>query len=364
MLRILFVYSRNFPEISYQQGMHELLANIIYLVDGEKLINSESDPDPLVFFLDARYVEQDSYILFSQLMKFTRDSFMIEPEIDDDQNVTCTCDVVAKCHEIQNVILKDKDPALYEHLCQVNIEPQIYALRWIRLILGREFNLEDLLVLWDAIFAYNNNLELLRFLCAALLIHLRTRLLGESTTVCLRVLFQCPRLLEVSELISQALLLASGGHLLPQVSVSSSKDPVPQKRTAHNTLAHSSRSLPVLSHPSNHKETKTQTMTTARFAKRTTPPPPPPRSNSATQLIKRTEKEANADLICHILETNALQKRMSDRLEPIIASLQQELVKSQLSNIHVSDSLLMAIANLKQIKDILAGLLPDPHCPH
>ena len=33
------------------------------------------------------------------------------------------------------------------------VEPQLYMMKWIRLLLGREFHLEDVLLLWDAIFA-------------------------------------------------------------------------------------------------------------------------------------------------------------------------------------------------------------------
>ena len=39
--------------------------------------------------------------------------------------------------------------------CLVSIEPQLYALRWLRLLMGREFELEDLLQLWDALFAHS-----------------------------------------------------------------------------------------------------------------------------------------------------------------------------------------------------------------
>ena len=37
MLRVLFVYSKLHPSVSYKQGMHELLAPFIYLLDRNKL---------------------------------------------------------------------------------------------------------------------------------------------------------------------------------------------------------------------------------------------------------------------------------------------------------------------------------------
>jgi len=62
------------------------------------------------------------------------------------------------------------------------------------------------------------------------------------------------------------------------------------------------------------------------------------------------------------------QTHMSQRLERIIFSLQKEIVEksdSELSNL-VSinrDSLLVSIAELKQVKDILSGLLPEHLTP-
>jgi hypothetical protein len=36
----------------------------------------------------------------------------------------------------------------------LGIEPQLYALRWVRLMFGREFHFADVLTLWDAILAW------------------------------------------------------------------------------------------------------------------------------------------------------------------------------------------------------------------
>lgn len=45
--------------------------------------------------------------------------------------------------------------------------------RWLRLLFGREFPLQDLLVLWDAIFAVGNQFELTNFIVVAMLIRIR-----------------------------------------------------------------------------------------------------------------------------------------------------------------------------------------------
>jgi hypothetical protein len=38
----------------------------------------------------------------------------------------------------------------------MEIEPQVYGIRWFRLLFGREFELPDLLVVWDTIFLLDN----------------------------------------------------------------------------------------------------------------------------------------------------------------------------------------------------------------
>lgn len=45
--------------------------------------------------------------------------------------------------------------------------------RWLRLLFGREFQLLDLLVLWDAIFAEGEHFELTNFIVVAMLISIR-----------------------------------------------------------------------------------------------------------------------------------------------------------------------------------------------
>ena len=62
----------------------------------------------------------------------------------------------------------------------LGIEPQFYALRWIRLLCGREFHIEDVIVLWDGLFADSAALTLVDHVCLAMLIFLRPNLVGND----------------------------------------------------------------------------------------------------------------------------------------------------------------------------------------
>jgi TBC1 domain family protein 5 len=75
MINILFCYARQFPAICYRQGMHEILAPLIFVLhcDHQSLThiqeetNSKLDPI-LVDVLYPHFIEEDSYYLFCQIM--------------------------------------------------------------------------------------------------------------------------------------------------------------------------------------------------------------------------------------------------------------------------------------------------------
>ena len=71
-------------------------------------------------------------------------------------------------------------------LCQTWLEAQIVVFllprlyyiiiifsRWIRLLFGREFPMQDLLVLWDAIFADGIGFDLVDYIFVAMLLYIR-----------------------------------------------------------------------------------------------------------------------------------------------------------------------------------------------
>lgn len=45
--------------------------------------------------------------------------------------------------------------------------------RWIRLLFGREFPFDELLMLWDKLFAEDPSLELVDMICVAMLLRIR-----------------------------------------------------------------------------------------------------------------------------------------------------------------------------------------------
>ncbi|KAL9641970.1 hypothetical protein ABK040_004027 [Willaertia magna] len=254
--RLLFIWSKENQTTSYRQGIHELLAPILLVVyrDAQnlesidpKLIQDENNKEEenqsfyhkcLFQLLDRTYLEHDSYILFERVMIKMAPFFAVKsennPKITKNVNMPATIGVIGPnekigstksdtvyetpiykiCHKIQYTILEKKDPDLYSHLIRIGIEPTLYLLRWVRLLFGREFHIDDVLILWDAIFADSGGfnsfetcdfLSLVEHIAISMLHYIRSHLLSGDQSQCLRRLMKYPPVEDVHIFVEQAL---------------------------------------------------------------------------------------------------------------------------------------------------------------
>ncbi|KAG8332505.1 TBC1 domain, member 5 [Homalodisca vitripennis] len=74
---------------------------------------------------------------------------------------------------IKEHLLAPLDPELHQHLQQMDVTLALFGIRWLRLLFGREFPLQDLLVLWDAVFAEGNMFQLVNYIVVAMLMAIR-----------------------------------------------------------------------------------------------------------------------------------------------------------------------------------------------
>jgi Rab-GTPase-TBC domain len=170
MLRVLFVYAKQNPQLGYKQGMHEILAPVIWitwndalnlteladaeeaerraaaeamLAEQEQKQKAESDSDskdleeessssvPVVEkgqeslesgvldLLDSEYIEHDSYVLFAQIMQRIKSWFVTtvdpgsNPNDGSPKNNNADMDtltpVVLRCHHIHHNVLQHVD---------------------------------------------------------------------------------------------------------------------------------------------------------------------------------------------------------------------------------------------------------------
>ncbi|VDK26371.1 unnamed protein product [Anisakis simplex] len=89
------------------------------------------------------------------------------------QDTGPTSELIQKLRSINNDILAVIDPVLHAHLMKLDIAPQLFGIRWIRLLFGREFPVHDLLFVWDAILAHQPILSLVDYIFVAMLEQIR-----------------------------------------------------------------------------------------------------------------------------------------------------------------------------------------------
>lgn len=67
-------------------------------------------------------------------------------------------------------LLKEKDEAIWQRLKDQHIYPQYYSFRWLTLLLSQEFELPDVVRLWDSIFADPKRYDFLVQICCAMIV--------------------------------------------------------------------------------------------------------------------------------------------------------------------------------------------------
>ncbi|XP_034016498.1 TBC1 domain family member 5 isoform X2 [Thalassophryne amazonica] len=223
---ILFCYARENEQLLYKQGMHELLAPIVFVLhcDHQAFQHASETASPseeMKCLLNPLYLEHDAYAMFSQLMETAEPWFSIfEREIRKGKEEMLTSipfarpqdtgppvAIVTKVNRIQDHLVKKHDVELHMHLTRLEIAPQIYGIRWVRLLFGREFPLQDLLVVWDALFADSITLDLVDYVFVAMLLYIRDALIASNFQTCLGLLMHYPPVGDINALLQKALFL-------------------------------------------------------------------------------------------------------------------------------------------------------------
>ncbi|KAL5836326.1 hypothetical protein ACOSQ4_015823 [Xanthoceras sorbifolium] len=300
--RILLLWCLRHPECGYRQGMHELLAPLLYVLhvdlerlsqvrkehedhftdkfdglsfhendltynfDFKKFLDSMEDEmgshgnsakvsslneldqeiQTIVLLSDAygaegelgivlseKFMEHDAYCMFDALMSGAHGSVAMAdffaPSVADCTSLPPVIEASAALYHLLSVV----DSSLHSHLVELGVEPQYFALRWLRVLFGREFSIGDLLLVWDEIFAsdnsrLNNGAEndegssfgilssprgaLIAAIAVSMMLYLRSSLLAtENATSCLQRLLNFPENTDLQKIIGKAKSLQALG---------------------------------------------------------------------------------------------------------------------------------------------------------
>ncbi|KAF9005602.1 rab-GTPase-TBC domain-containing protein [Cyathus striatus] len=212
---ILFLYSSTHPSIGYRQGMHELLAPLYYAVsyDAMQVTPQDGIYPELQELCSKTWISADAWALFEAVMRgvsqwyewkepmpsLSRAKDPLSPlathvhlHVSEGGIEPYVAPIVKACIRIQSDLLASTDPQLCKALQKTGIEPQIYGIRWLRMLFTREFAMADAMKIWDGLFASDPTLELAQWICVAMLIRVRNFLIPGDYSTQLTTLLRYP----------------------------------------------------------------------------------------------------------------------------------------------------------------------------
>ena len=249
LLNILFIWSRENEEVSYRQGMNELLAILIlcfypyyfFFEDKKKIskediikylnINDEKEKNKYItqiynYFHDEEEIECDLFFTFDSLMKKGMKN-LFDPKIlqksendyklyelfsdifKDDIEEEKSTYISRRCFLIINEKLKILDEELFLYFKKLDINCGAFLQKWLRCIFSREFELNEVFILWDIILVqdYINeknqkySLLFMDCVCLSMIIRIRNRILKRDQNDCFTLLFKYPHLNDIKDII-------------------------------------------------------------------------------------------------------------------------------------------------------------------
>ena len=147
LTRILFTYSSIIQDVSYHQGMNEILAPIYYSFSYDKLYLEEKEED----------IEADSFWSFYFLLHGIKNNFE-----EDQEGLFYKSEILNEC-------LKIIDENIYNKLMEKNVKCEFFCLRWFIVLFGQDFDMGDVLRIWDFVFSCENKNELLFYVCLSVI---------------------------------------------------------------------------------------------------------------------------------------------------------------------------------------------------
>jgi TBC1 domain family member 5 len=139
IIDVLFIYCKLNPKSGgYRQGMHELLAPVIYVVDQDAIDLASIDPESaddvaMGDVLDSAFVEHDASAIFSRIMDRAQSFYEVKDPISKSVYAATTgreeaSAIVEKSRYIHEICLAKVDPELANHLKSIEILPQIFLM--------------------------------------------------------------------------------------------------------------------------------------------------------------------------------------------------------------------------------------------
>ena len=220
---ILKLFAKNHKDISYKQGMNEVLSVLIYVMypyyiksSVNKYTNEIIDKwvkDPMTnfkeiyeFFHDESELENDLYCLMENLMvKCGLAKFFDDPGKETNQ-------VPYLIKRAKSIVIKklgQQDREIYLHFINQNLDSACVFQRWLKCLFKREFPIKNVCLIWDAILANeaetnSGDLFFIDYVVIAMILNIKYDLLKRDNNEMFEILLHYPEVTPFSTLLTMA----------------------------------------------------------------------------------------------------------------------------------------------------------------
>ena len=137
LLDILFIYCKLNADIGYRQGMHEILAPIVWVISrdaidlqkNEEGSDTSGDDHLILSLLSQKYVEHDAFTIFGIVMQTAKSFYEAASSISQrGTSGSGNSAIVERSQKIHEQYLQTVDLELATHLTAIDILPQIFVM--------------------------------------------------------------------------------------------------------------------------------------------------------------------------------------------------------------------------------------------
>ena len=176
MTYVLFIYSKNYPNYGYKQGMNDICAVFLYILYKDYRLTSKFLKDDLtflyyIFHSNNDFIENDLYIFYSNFMNKGLSELYLYSKIKEnnlskiplEKKINLTKEEIYSIEDSQinkriyflfYKLLQNFDIPLYNEMIN-RVQPELFMFKWYICFLTREFPINKVVHLWDIIFAYD-----------------------------------------------------------------------------------------------------------------------------------------------------------------------------------------------------------------
>lgn len=248
LINVLFIYCKNNLVLGYIQGMNEIIG-VLFEVIYQKIPINETfikDNNSFLYYIiygNSYFLEADLYTMFCRIMNKALFYFFSYSnkelcsnklsKLSQGEKIMLTkekikesgdSEIKKRIYSLFYIELKEYDKSIYNSIAHI-IEPDLFLLRWMLCLFTREYELDKVIQLWDAIFAFEfcqfhykeirKNIEPIHiyfadFICLSMIHYLKKDIVNnKDNTMILFKLMHFPTKVNLEDIIDKAIEISN-----------------------------------------------------------------------------------------------------------------------------------------------------------